>query len=69
MLPLYLDICKQLNLDKDDKPRLTTLAHCLLRVGDVAPDVMVYLSRGRDCCGLIVIGVKRSCDPSKIGKP
>jgi len=50
-------------------PLLTTLTHCLLRVGDVAPDVMVYLSWGRDCCGLIVIGVKRSCDPSEIGEP
>lgn len=54
---------------KNHWPLLTTLAHCLLRVGDVAPDVMVYLSRRRDCCGLIVIGVKHSCDPSKIGKP
>ena len=50
-------------------PLLTTLAHCLLRVGDVAPDVMVYLSQRRDCCGLLVIGVRRSCDLSKIGEP
>lgn len=54
---------------KNHRPLLTTLAHCLLRVGDVAPDVMVYLSRRRDCCGLIVTGVKRSCDPSKIDEP
>lgn len=51
-------------------PCLTTLAHCLLRVGDVATDVMVLISHGgRDCCGLIVIGVKRSIDPSKVGEP
>lgn len=54
---------------KNHWPLLTTLAHCLLRVGDVAPDVMVYLSRRRDCCGLIVTGVKHSCDPSKIDEP
>lgn len=54
---------------KNHWPLLKTLAHCLFRVGDVAPDVMVYLSRRRDCCGLIVTGVKRSCDPSKIDEP